>query len=83
MVSPKADSVKIGAGNGVRVAGAMQKKTLEAVFREICSAEAPLRERLEAFSRAVQELGLPFAEAYDDLAARLKAIQAVLVQAIF
>ena len=54
----------------------MQEKTLEAVFRDICSAEGPLRERLEAFSQAVRELGLPFAEVYDDLAARLKASQA-------
>ncbi len=60
----------------MRVGGEMQKRTLEAVFRDICSVEGPLRERLEAFSQAVRELGLPYAEAYDDLAARLKASQA-------
>jgi peroxiredoxin len=54
----------------------MQERTLEAVFREICSAEWPLRERLEAFSQAVREFGLPHAEAYDDLVARLKASRA-------
>ena len=54
----------------------MQEKTLEEIFRDICSADWPLRERLDAFSRAVRELALPFAEAYDDLVARLKTSQA-------
>ncbi|MGE0024434.1 MAG: peroxiredoxin-like family protein [Hyphomicrobium sp.] len=48
------------------------QRTLEDVFREICTREGPLRERLEDFSRAVRDLSLPFAEAYDDLVARLE-----------
>ncbi|MCI0601220.1 MAG: AhpC/TSA family protein [Beijerinckiaceae bacterium] len=54
----------------------MQERTLEAVFHDLCSAEWPLRERLEAFSQAVREFGLPHAEAYDDLIARLRACHA-------
>jgi peroxiredoxin len=51
-------------------------RTLEEVFREICARESPLKERLEDFSHAVRELSLPFAEAYDDLVARLAAGEA-------
>lgn len=35
--------------------------------------EVPLSERMDAFSAAVREFGLPFAEAYDDLVERLKS----------
>ena len=38
--------------------------------------EAPLGERLEAFSAAVREHALPFAEAYDALVARIKSGEA-------
>jgi len=48
------------------------QRTLEDIFREICAREGPLRERLEDFSRAVRDLSLPFAEAYDDLVKRLE-----------
>lgn len=46
----------------------------EAVVRRLCSMEAPLSERLQTFSAFVREHALPFAEAYDELAARLKAV---------
>ena len=48
----------------------------EAMVRRLCSMEAPLHERLRSFSAFVREHALPFAEAYDDLAARLSAAQA-------
>ncbi|WP_295559625.1 peroxiredoxin-like family protein [uncultured Hyphomicrobium sp.] len=51
-------------------------RTIEEVFREICAREGPLKERLQDFSDAVRELSLPFAEAYDDLVARLEAGEA-------
>ncbi len=51
-------------------------RTIEEVFREICAREGPLKERLQDFSKAVRELSLPFAEAYDDLVARLEAGEA-------
>ncbi len=35
--------------------------------------DAPLNERLAAYADALRELNFPFAEAYDDLVARLKA----------
>jgi peroxiredoxin len=54
----------------------MQAKTLEEAFQEICATEAPLGERMEAFSVAVRKFGLPFAEAYDSLVERLKSGQA-------
>jgi peroxiredoxin len=49
-----------------------EARPLEEVFREICARDGPLREKLEDFSAAVRELSLPFAEAYDDLVARLE-----------
>jgi peroxiredoxin len=49
------------------------ERTLEAVFRDICGRDGPLQERLEDFSRAVRDLSLPFADAYDTLIARLAA----------
>jgi peroxiredoxin len=51
-------------------------RTIEEVFREICAREGPLKERLQDFSKAVRELSLAFAEAYDDLVARLEAGEA-------
>jgi peroxiredoxin len=50
----------------------MQAESLEDAFKQICAMEAPLHERLEAFSAAVRTFGLPFAEAYDDLVARIR-----------
>jgi peroxiredoxin len=47
--------------------------TLAEAFGEICKMDAPLNERLAAYTQALQELNFPFAEAYDDLVARLKA----------
>ena len=35
--------------------------------------DAPLNERLAAYANALRDLNFPFAEAYDDLVARLKA----------
>ena len=49
---------------------------MEEVFRDICARDGPLKEKLEEFSRAVRELSLPFAEAYDDLVARLESGEA-------
>jgi peroxiredoxin len=50
-----------------------EAKDLNQIFKEICAMEAPLNERLSAFSVAVRELALPFAEAYDDLVARIRS----------
>jgi len=50
----------------------MQAQSLEEAFQQICATEAPLRERMAAFSAAVRQFGLPFAEAYDDLVARIR-----------
>jgi len=46
--------------------------TLAEAFGEICSMDAPLNERLGAYAKALRELNFPFAEAYDDLVARLQ-----------
>ena len=47
----------------------MKATSLQDAFEQICAMEAPLHERMAAFSEAVREFGLPFAEAYDDLVA--------------
>lgn len=47
--------------------------TLAEAFEEICKMDAPLNERLAAYADTLRELNFPFAEAYDDLVARLKA----------
>lgn len=49
---------------------------IDKAFREICELEVPLSERLEAFSEAVRVHALPFAEAYDELVARLRSGEA-------
>jgi peroxiredoxin len=54
----------------------MQAQSLEEAFQQICAMEAPLHERMAAFSAAVREFGLPFAEAYDDLVARIRSGEA-------
>lgn len=51
-------------------------RTLEDIFRDLCAREGPLKQRLEDFSVAVREFSLPFAEAYDELVARLAAGEA-------
>ena len=45
--------------------------TLADVFKDVCTMEAPLNERLAAYADALRELNFPFAEAYDELFARL------------
>lgn len=47
--------------------------TLAEAFEEICALEAPLNERLAIYAAKLRELSFPFAEAYDDLVARLLA----------
>ncbi len=47
--------------------------TLAEAFGEICKLDAPLNERLAAYASTLRELNFPFAEAYDDLVARMKA----------
>ncbi len=56
-----------------RYARLKRAATLAEAFAEICKMEAPLNERLAAYADALRELNFPFAEAYDDLVARLKA----------
>jgi peroxiredoxin len=47
------------------------KPTLADAFAEICMMDAPLNVRLAAYASKLRELNFPFAEAYDDLIARL------------
>jgi peroxiredoxin len=54
----------------------MQARSLEEAFQQICAMEAPLHERMAKFSAAVRTFGLPFAEAYDDLVARIRSGEA-------
>jgi peroxiredoxin len=54
----------------------MKATSVQDAFEEICATEAPLHERMAAFSEAVREFGLPFAEAYDDLVARIRSGEA-------
>ena len=49
------------------------KNTLAEVFDEICMMDGPLNARLAAYASKLRELNFPFAEAYDDLVARLYA----------
>lgn len=65
-----------GSNQRILVSRMTEARTLEEVFRDICARDGPLREKLEDFSKAVRELSLPFAEAYDDLVARLEAGEA-------
>jgi peroxiredoxin len=48
-------------------------QTLAEAFDDICAMDAPLNERLRAYVEKLKELNFPFAEAYDDLVARLIA----------
>jgi len=54
----------------------MKATSVQDAFEKICATEAPLHERMAAFSEAVREFGLPFAEAYDDLVARIRSGEA-------
>ena len=54
----------------------MKATSVQDAFEQICAMEAPLHERMAAFSEAVHEFGLPFAEAYDDLVARIRSGEA-------
>ena len=54
----------------------MKATSVQDAFEKICAMEAPLHERMAAFSEAVREFGLPFAEAYDDLVARIRSGEA-------
>jgi len=47
--------------------------TLADAFAEICKMDAPLNERLAAYADTLRDLNFPFAEAYDDLVARMRA----------
>jgi len=47
--------------------------TLADVFEDVCTMDAPLNERLAAYADALRALNFPFAEAYDELFARLYA----------
>lgn len=46
-------------------------ETLPDAFAEICAMDASLNERLTAYAAKLRDLNFPFAEAYDDLVARL------------
>lgn len=50
-----------------------QSQTLAAAFADICTMDAPLNVRLTAYATKLRELNFPFAEAYDELVARLYA----------
>jgi peroxiredoxin len=45
--------------------------TLEQAFADICLMDGPLSRKLAAYSRKLEELNFPFAEAYNTLVARL------------
>jgi peroxiredoxin len=46
-------------------------QTLAEAFESICMMDAPLNQRMAAYANKLRELNFPFAEAYDDLVARL------------
>ena len=51
----------------------MSDTSLEDAFRRICASEAPLSDRLNAFSEAVRRFSLPFANVYDTLVERIRS----------
>ena len=51
----------------------MSDISLDDAFRRICASEAPLSDRLNAFSEAVRRFSLPFANVYDDLVERIRS----------
>jgi peroxiredoxin len=48
-----------------------ESKTYQEAFSEVCRMEGPLRDRLAAFSAVVRAYGAPYAEAYDELVAKV------------
>ncbi len=54
----------------------MNTKSLNEVLQDLCQSEAPLNERLAAFSAVLRVQAIPYADAYDVLVARLKAGEA-------
>jgi peroxiredoxin len=46
-------------------------KALEEAFADICAMDGPLSQKLAAYSRKLEELNFPFADAYNTLIARL------------
>ena len=50
-----------------------RSETLAEAFADICLMDAPLNARLSAYAAKLRELNFPFAEAYDNLVARLYA----------
>lgn len=54
----------------------MNDTSLESAFQRICASDAPLGERLNAFSDAVRRFSLPFANVYDELVARIRSGEA-------
>ena len=54
----------------------MQANSLKEAFQRLCEADGTLHERLAHLSAAVCVHGLPFAEAYDELVARLRSEKA-------
>ena len=70
---------EVGAGSPrsvlrtFRIIAVSQSQTLAAAFADICMMDAPLNVRLTAYTNKLRELNFPFAEAYDDLVARLYA----------
>lgn len=46
-------------------------ETLAEAFADVCAMDAPLNTRLAAYASKLRELNFPFADAYDDLVARL------------
>jgi peroxiredoxin len=61
----------VGARN--RIEDLEKPSTLAEAFTEICKMNAPLNERLAAYADTLRDLNFPFAEAYDDLVARMRA----------
>ena len=61
----------MGARN--RIEDLEKPSTLAEAFTEICKMNAPLNERLAAYADTLRDLNFPFAEAYDDLVARMRA----------
>lgn len=51
----------------------MAAAEIDDIFSRLCGMEAPLGVRLRAFAQALSNLGLPSAEAYEDLVAKLSA----------
>jgi peroxiredoxin len=56
-----------------RIVALKSYRNLAEAFDEICMMDAPLNVRLAAYADRLRELNFPFAEAYDELVARLYA----------